>query len=212
MAQPARCVLRRRVPRRGPGAAWRPVGRRTRGRRAAVRPPRFQRRRASTSAEASRHVATCCSQPKPASAHAATASLQRLTWSSAPSARPCSAAKSAALAGWTVSSGQEGWKMMPGRVARVFMSLVSASRWRRTAAWSRSSDARRTRSAVTRAPHTIISSRTRGSKLLKGSTRSRSSNAAAGSSWASSISAMAAPGSHSGCSSRWGLISSARAR
>ena len=55
-------------------------------------------------------IAPCCSQPRPASAHAATASRQRPVWSSTPSARPDSAAKRAALATWTVSSGPEGCK------------------------------------------------------------------------------------------------------
>ena len=62
-----------------------------------------------------------------------TASLHRRAWSSTPSARPDSAAKSAARAGCTVSSGPEGSKAMPGRVARAFTSRVRASRWRCTA-------------------------------------------------------------------------------
>ena len=132
--------------------------------RAAARRPRCPSAPDSTSAAASRHDETCCSQPRPAAAQAATASLQRLhlVLDCLRLARD-SAAKRAARAGWTVSSGPEGWKAMPGRVARVLTSRVSASRWRRTAAWSRSSDARWTRSAAARAPSTISSSSTRGS-------------------------------------------------
>ncbi len=49
---------------------------------------------------------------------------------------------------------------MPGRAARVLISLVRASRCPWTAAWSRSSDACWTRSAAARAPNTISSSST----------------------------------------------------
>ena len=178
MAPSARCAHWRRAPRRGSGAVWRLVGRRRRGRLGAALPPRLPRCPTAIRAEASRHDETCWSQPRPASAHAATASLHRLIWSSTPSARPDSAAKRAARASWTVSSGPEGWKAMPGRVARVLTSRVRASRWVCTAVWSRSSDARSTRSAAARAPHTISSSTTRGSTAFTGSTRSTSSNAA----------------------------------
>ena len=80
-----------------------------------------------TSAEARRHVADCCSQPRPAVAHAVVASLHRRACPR-PFGLTDLAAKRAALAGWTVSAGPDGWKATPGRVARVLTSRVSASR------------------------------------------------------------------------------------
>ena len=91
-----------------------------RGRRAAARPPRFPRRQTrSAQRRAATTPSALPSQDRPRRMPPPPPSTGR-TWSSTPSARPDSAAKSAARAGWTVSSGPEGWKAIPGRVARVF--------------------------------------------------------------------------------------------
>ena len=150
--------------------------------------------------------------PHPCGRAGGIASRQSPAWSALPSARPRSAAYSAAVAGWRVSRSPRRWNGTPGSSARRSPAGPASPggvvrRPRRGL-----SRARSTRSPIARAPQTISSSRARRSTALTGRTRSTTASAPPGSPQASCSSARRGPAIISGRSSSDGMISRARAR